>query len=499
MTNGGATMFQPNSIGNAARPQTPDYPAAHSADTEWFAVDREGRVGRFVTLESGTLPVAAGELDMAMVRQAAEASGHHDRLRRFDDLDGCGEAQADLVDAELRAQDARSDVVYNVRACLTGEHSWNGLFAAGGEAEGGFSLGPPVATFRRRRLGPVVGIVKDLELVQGLLDLAEAGLALQTPPGPPYVVVFQNLASALAKELIGSGQCFSLRSPPDRNLPVCRGLFHYVYNSWGGPYVCQLIPASPVRVDRFSSGIRDLVARVGFANLSFTETSFIQPTEHVPCANRSSPRRIQKELVKCRTELESRSPATFQPQPDPVDGTDAPVHPAWTRQLLDAVEGYREAEPTRFKPDLVRVSLAFDSPGAALEVLRTADAETDAEAFVLRGPTLVCLDQGITNPSSAYDRRFSPDDVYAWLGRRIESGRFRAPEISLGRPPVWADPRTSGQVLAGKSRPRLAGVDRGPDNALGTPVAAWMVTYHGPRRTRPRNVARHATINASDW
>ncbi len=36
-----------------------DYPAAHSMDTHWFAVDQDGRVGLFFTAETGYLPAKA--------------------------------------------------------------------------------------------------------------------------------------------------------------------------------------------------------------------------------------------------------------------------------------------------------------------------------------------------------------------------------------------------------------------------------------------------------
>jgi hypothetical protein len=40
-----------------------DFPAAHSMDTHWFAVDGKGRIGLFFTGENGFLPVRAGEAD----------------------------------------------------------------------------------------------------------------------------------------------------------------------------------------------------------------------------------------------------------------------------------------------------------------------------------------------------------------------------------------------------------------------------------------------------
>lgn len=59
----------------------PDIPAAHSMDTRWFAVDRDGRVARFETSESGALPWAAESRDFdewpleALAAAPAVASG----------------------------------------------------------------------------------------------------------------------------------------------------------------------------------------------------------------------------------------------------------------------------------------------------------------------------------------------------------------------------------------------------------------------------------------
>jgi hypothetical protein len=38
-----------------------DFPAAHSMDTQWFAVDRDGQVAFFVTGEAGSMPLTASE------------------------------------------------------------------------------------------------------------------------------------------------------------------------------------------------------------------------------------------------------------------------------------------------------------------------------------------------------------------------------------------------------------------------------------------------------
>src|SRR5438132_658813 len=39
----------------------PDYPAAHSMDTTWYAVDGQGRVGMFFSGANGAVPVDAAD------------------------------------------------------------------------------------------------------------------------------------------------------------------------------------------------------------------------------------------------------------------------------------------------------------------------------------------------------------------------------------------------------------------------------------------------------
>lgn len=67
-----------------------DYPAAHSMDTSWFAVDEAGRVAIFDSGEDGAVPLAALSLGGA-AEADAEATQIYDLLapeRELDDEDG---------------------------------------------------------------------------------------------------------------------------------------------------------------------------------------------------------------------------------------------------------------------------------------------------------------------------------------------------------------------------------------------------------------------------
>ena len=52
----------------------PDYPAAHSMDTTFFAVDADGRVAIFTTGENGHVPITASGRNAGV--PAAFGGGH---------------------------------------------------------------------------------------------------------------------------------------------------------------------------------------------------------------------------------------------------------------------------------------------------------------------------------------------------------------------------------------------------------------------------------------
>ena len=71
----------------------PDFPAAHSMDLTWFAIDRDGRVASFNSYECGAVPVAAllartydGREDSQgqQLREVDERLYHYEHPDRFE-------------------------------------------------------------------------------------------------------------------------------------------------------------------------------------------------------------------------------------------------------------------------------------------------------------------------------------------------------------------------------------------------------------------------------
>jgi hypothetical protein len=224
-----------------------DFPAAHSMDTAWFAVDRDGHVAYFGTGEAGAAPFDAG----------------------LEDPDG--------VLRELGQTLPRTDTLYNFAGAIPpgplgarGEH-WS--VAVGHSRETLFFLAS---------LDPV------REEVAG-------GQAVQVPvTGGIVAVVITNPTRPLVQRLHDAGACLSCfphygRDPEDDSpWPAEHGLFHYSHlcENWiSGPYGLKEVPARPVHIDQLPPRLREAVGQFRFRSLCFAQAPHIQPIEHDVCVS----------------------------------------------------------------------------------------------------------------------------------------------------------------------------------------------------------------------
>lgn len=64
-----------------------DFPAAHSMDSEWFAVDQEGNIAIFETQEAGIIPDTAEGADQGSVYGVLDQFSSAFNLPEFHDMD----------------------------------------------------------------------------------------------------------------------------------------------------------------------------------------------------------------------------------------------------------------------------------------------------------------------------------------------------------------------------------------------------------------------------
>jgi hypothetical protein len=216
-----------------------DFPAAHSMDSTWFAVDKDGFVAYFSTGESGAMPAVgytgedAFELERVLIRDLPAGDVLHDPRGRS------------LPGDPLRPFDAAN---YPTIVFLT-------------------SLAP---------------VQSDIE--------AKRATAVRASEG--YAVVFPRLSADQVRRLTESGVVrgsdfhFDRESEGGRQ-PLARyGLYEYDHlcENWvAGPYGRHRAPGRPVHVDQLPPVMRTRLKQARLSDLRFADTVYLQPAEHWEC------------------------------------------------------------------------------------------------------------------------------------------------------------------------------------------------------------------------
>jgi hypothetical protein len=221
-----------------------DFPAAHSMDTIWFAVDQEGHVAGLQSNGAGAAPAARPSLTGEDQEQLCG------RLQAF--LPGC-------------------PVTYDLAGRITpgplhrGTDHW---------AE---NLTQPFESLM---------FLRSLDLVAG--EFAR-GAAVQYPATEGWAVIFTSLLAELSRKIHQAGDCLACfyHSEFSEHYDLAaRGLFSYrqLLGDWlPGPYGRQRSPTTPVHLDQLPPELRKTIGQVRFAGISFAQTVHLQPVEHLAC------------------------------------------------------------------------------------------------------------------------------------------------------------------------------------------------------------------------
>jgi hypothetical protein len=224
-----------------------DYPAAHSMDTQFFAIDRDGHVACFETGEAGAVPAQAAQ----------------------------GEEVGELLQRHL-ASLPQVEVIHDRQGRVT-----PGQRNEFNEHRGQMALPYPTLMF--------------LDSLDPVRDEIAAGRAVEVRASEGVAVLFRELSEAVARRLHESDACRGCSwyfqameggsATPDL---VSRGFFNYSHltDNWvSGPYGRTGQPERPVHIDQLPPRIREAIKAVRFDSLSFAETPYIQPVEHMECAS----------------------------------------------------------------------------------------------------------------------------------------------------------------------------------------------------------------------
>lgn len=217
-----------------------DYPAAHSMDSTWFAIDKNGYVAQFNTGEAGAMP---------------------EHLRQ----------DIDSLEDQLRQAGTACEAIYDfLGRRRPGMHHVLSIF-------GGPTIGESSLVF-----------VRSLDLVQ---DALREGRAREVRAHNDHAVIWHNMTQeefdrlAAAEQLVGMEFYYTYEGMPDSL--ATRGIYVYGHTceNWiAGPYGREEIPDSPLHVDQLPPQLRQQLKQCRFEQISFADSPHIQPAEYVECS-----------------------------------------------------------------------------------------------------------------------------------------------------------------------------------------------------------------------
>jgi hypothetical protein len=292
-----------------------DFPAAHSMDTDWFAVDRYGFVATFSSGEAGAVP-------------SGVAPDSHYQL-----LD------------DLKAAVTPVDPVYDLDALIGPDGGAEGHHirvpepgSRGGALAFADYLSRLLAARPEPGTGPVLMFLSSTDPV--LAEIAQ-GLARTVPSRPAIAVLFNDLPVATARRVHAAGACLGcFRDYEYDQLPSQLGLYRYDHPDElyiPEPYRRHGRPLQLLHVDQLPAALRDTLMRVRFDAIGFDDEESIQPIEHFPCATWNSAaylptgRRIirpipgQEERYREEFEAEYQHFDDVEIEPPPPEGGQPPA------------------------------------------------------------------------------------------------------------------------------------------------------------------------------
>jgi hypothetical protein len=243
----------------AVREGGDDFPAAHSMDTTWFAVDRDGHVAAFDSDETGAVPRAVDEA----------VGAEEEVLADFEALPVVGRPrlEASALWHPGLAPGARP-------ARWRVDPGW----PPDGDAYALLLAGPGVVPDAVRAL-PGVGVDPVGDFV--LVSLVPEAPAAPDGPDARAWAAFVRAVDA-GPHLVTARGYFGVADLARRGAFVYQAHSERFYRA--EPYGRLFTPQRPLRLDELPGPLRGRLAARPRFDLSFAEAAYVQPAELAPCA-----------------------------------------------------------------------------------------------------------------------------------------------------------------------------------------------------------------------
>jgi hypothetical protein len=285
-----------------------DYPAAHSMDTAFFAVDRDGHVACFESGPSGAVPMT-GEVELGEL--------HEVWRQRREGVRPYWEALLEQLALLLPHCEARHELAGHRPPDLFGQPPQHADPAA-------MSVVAPIydRLLQVQRHAPGPGVAHILLFLKSLDPALQAEIAAgrgaELPAVGAVAVQALGLSPDLVRRLHDEGQCLgcyyrylpswaAVPGSPIRSAqsswtlrldipstsaavpgsPATFGLFWYTpsLDNWmAAPYGRLEVPVRPVHIDQLRPAFHQQFRRLQL-DFSFAERAYVQPVEHWPCTS----------------------------------------------------------------------------------------------------------------------------------------------------------------------------------------------------------------------
>jgi|GEM_PF-2515239 len=277
-----------------------DYPAAHSMDTHWFAVDADGNIGYFDSSEGGAVPITWQKTVLETRIEYVQdflAKWQAIRLAAIAEIQTLGdtisvlevkmpgdaiENIAPLPDVLKLTDTARNEYLQRLKQYQCEEDVTRIIEFL--MLDKTFFLDDWILQFSSE--DSFNHIFRELNGFEGCEPIVRF-----TGNAPVFYVYGSIINSniSLIKKLVQRDKITEIKLIKlpfrrDENPPHELGLFPYVQDSSAPlPYEKMAEPIVPLRLDDLPEELQDSISWTWFDTIRFAEADLIQPIEHMPC------------------------------------------------------------------------------------------------------------------------------------------------------------------------------------------------------------------------
>ena len=274
-----------------------DFPAAHSMDTTWFAVDAEGHIGMFNSGEGGAVPKSNSQF----MREYWTKRQDNWCLYELHDLFWQWSQQNEnrVIDLEIPSHDILNQLRIDLPKSNCSQKTTK-------------KKKSKIPQISRSPSWIDAGVISnpnsyiDWEMLYGCWLLILSGDETQTFDllkhhclksadsrdyilhfsGEPALIFITYCPKTTLQKLFHQGlvQYAHPSSPYCRDLATALGLFSYIHDySYPFPYECDGQPIHPLKLDNLPEKLQDILTWTWFDDIKFSESREIQPIEQMKC------------------------------------------------------------------------------------------------------------------------------------------------------------------------------------------------------------------------